>query len=139
MYINCDLGNIDQVQYCEKVKGIVDFLGSEITTEELAMIWKMQVQICTLYVFCFVETLIHFVFSFESKNIGRRYADYARHQNIYTYAYLIYTCIPLQVGQTNHVIDNIHSIIAAAAVKFDSAQLEHLFLLIQKVKSCRNS
>ncbi|XP_062568779.1 ubiquitin carboxyl-terminal hydrolase 24-like [Saccostrea cucullata] len=71
-------GNIDQVQYCEKVKGIVDFLGSEITTEELAMIWKMQ------------------------------------------------------VGQTNHVIDNIHSIIAAAAVKFDSAQLEHLFLLIQK-------
>lgn len=40
----------------------------------------------------------------------------------------------LQVGQTNHVIDNIHSIIAAAAVKFDSAQLEHLFLLIQKVR-----
>lgn len=38
-----------------------------------------------------------------------------------------------QVGQTNHVIDNIHSIIAAAAVKFDSAQLENLFLLIQKV------
>lgn len=71
-------GNIDQVQYCEKVKGIVDFLGSEITIEELAMIWKMQ------------------------------------------------------VGQTNHVIDNIHSIIAAAAVKFDSAQLENLFLLIQK-------
>eukprot|EP00105_Crassostrea_gigas_P001822 XP_011414140.1 PREDICTED: ubiquitin carboxyl-terminal hydrolase 24 [Crassostrea gigas] len=35
-------GNIDQVQYCEKVKGIVDFLGSEITIEELAMIWKMQ-------------------------------------------------------------------------------------------------
>lgn len=38
-----------------------------------------------------------------------------------------------KVGQTNHVIDNIHSIIAAAAVKFDSAQLENLFLLIQKV------
>lgn len=37
-------GNIDQVQYCEKVKGIVDFLGSEITLEELAMIWKMQVE-----------------------------------------------------------------------------------------------
>lgn len=31
------------------------------------------------------------------------------------------------------MIDNIHSIIAAAAVKFDSAQLENLFLLIQKV------
>lgn len=41
-------GNIDQVQYCEKVKGIVDFLGSEITLEELAMIWKMQVEFMKL-------------------------------------------------------------------------------------------
>ena len=31
------------------------------------------------------------------------------------------------------MIDNIHSIIAAAAVKFDQNQLEHLVLLIQKV------
>ncbi|XP_059140581.1 ubiquitin carboxyl-terminal hydrolase 24-like isoform X2 [Physella acuta] len=71
-------GNIDQAQYCDKIKGIVDFLGSKLSLDELSMIWKMQ------------------------------------------------------NGQTNNVIDNIHSIIAAAAVKFDSNQLEHLFLLIQK-------
>ncbi|XP_035828590.1 LOW QUALITY PROTEIN: ubiquitin carboxyl-terminal hydrolase 24 [Aplysia californica] len=71
-------GNIDQAQYCDKIKGIVDFLGAKLSVDELAMIWKMQ------------------------------------------------------NGQTNNVIDNIHSIIAAAAVKFDPNQLEHLFLLIQK-------
>ncbi|XP_063403289.1 ubiquitin carboxyl-terminal hydrolase 24-like [Mytilus trossulus] len=71
-------GNIDQAQYCDKIKGLVDFLGSELSTEELNMIWKMQ------------------------------------------------------IGQTNNVIDNMHTIIAAAAVKFDSVQLESLFLLIQK-------
>lgn len=38
-----------------------------------------------------------------------------------------------QNGQTNNVIDNIHSIVAAAAVKFDAQQLEHLFRLIHKV------
>ncbi|XP_052274227.1 ubiquitin carboxyl-terminal hydrolase 24-like isoform X2 [Dreissena polymorpha] len=71
-------GNIDQAQYCDKIKGIVDFLGTDLSSDELTSIWKMQ--------FC----------------------------------------------QTNNVIDNIHSIIAAAAVKFDSNQLEHLVLLIQK-------
>ncbi|KAL5016318.1 hypothetical protein ScPMuIL_005907 [Solemya velum] len=71
-------GNIDQAQYCDKIKGIVDFLGAELSLDELTTIWRMQ------------------------------------------------------IGQTNNVIDNIHSIIAAAAVKFDSQQLEHLFLLIQK-------
>ncbi|BFY99847.1 hypothetical protein BsWGS_02887 [Bradybaena similaris] len=71
-------GNIDQAQYCDKIKGIVDFLGAKLSLDELTMIWKMQ------------------------------------------------------NGQTNNVTDNIHSIIAAAAVKFDSTQLEHLFLLIQK-------
>ncbi|KAL3868453.1 hypothetical protein ACJMK2_041259 [Sinanodonta woodiana] len=71
-------GNIDQAQYCDKIKGIVDFLGTELSLDELSMIWK------------------------------------------------------LQNGQTNNVIENIHSIIAAAAVKFDPSQLEHLVLLIQK-------
>ncbi|CAL1529935.1 unnamed protein product [Lymnaea stagnalis] len=71
-------GNIDQAQYCDKIKGIVEFLGAKLSLDELSMIWKMQ------------------------------------------------------NGQTNNVIDNIHSIIAAAAVKFESNQLEHLFLLIQK-------
>ncbi|XP_060555692.1 ubiquitin carboxyl-terminal hydrolase 24-like isoform X1 [Ruditapes philippinarum] len=71
-------GNIDQAQYCDKIKGIVDFLGTDLSSDELTMIWKMQ------------------------------------------------------LSQTNNVIDNIHSIIAAAAVKFDPNQLEHLLLLIQK-------
>ncbi|KAL4237153.1 Ubiquitin carboxyl-terminal hydrolase 24 [Mactra antiquata] len=71
-------GNIDQAQYCDKVKGIVEFLGTDLSSDELSMIWKMQ------------------------------------------------------FSQTNNVIDNIHSIIAAAAVKFDPNQLEHLLLLIQK-------
>ena len=31
------------------------------------------------------------------------------------------------------VIDNIHSIIAAAGVKFNETQIEHLFVLIQEV------
>ncbi|GFO40770.1 ubiquitin carboxyl-terminal hydrolase 24 [Plakobranchus ocellatus] len=71
-------GNIDQAQYCDKIKGIVDFLGAKLSLDELAMIWKMQ------------------------------------------------------NGQTNNVIDNIHSIIAAAAVKFEPSQVEHLIHLIQK-------
>ena len=36
-------GNIDQVQYCDKIKNIVDFLGASLSQEELAKIWKMQV------------------------------------------------------------------------------------------------
>ena len=46
---------------------------------------------------------------------------------------LSYYLVLFQISQTNNVIDNIHSIIAAAAVKFDQNQLEHLVLLIQKV------
>lgn len=45
MYLMCFicLGNIDQAQYCDKIKGIVDFLGSKLSLDELSMIWKMQV------------------------------------------------------------------------------------------------
>lgn len=39
-----------------------------------------------------------------------------------------------QSGQSSTVIENIHTIIAAAAVKFNSDQLNHLFVLIQKVR-----
>lgn len=39
----------------------------------------------------------------------------------------------LQAGQSSTVIENIHTIIAAAAVKFNFDQLTHLFVLIQKV------
>lgn len=44
MYIvHCCTGNIDQVQYCDKVKNITDFLGMKLSKEELTKIWKMQV------------------------------------------------------------------------------------------------
>lgn len=39
----------------------------------------------------------------------------------------------LQAGQSSTVIENIHTIVAAAAVKFSFDQLTHLFVLIQKV------
>lgn len=47
------------------------------------------------------------------------------------------TCIIfyVQAGQSSTVIENIHTIIAAAAVKFNFDQLSHLFVLIQKVLS----
>ncbi|XP_037554150.1 ubiquitin carboxyl-terminal hydrolase 24 [Nematolebias whitei] len=71
-------GNIDQAQYCERIKGIIELLGSKLSLDELTKIWKIQ------------------------------------------------------AGQSSTVIENIHTIIAAAAVKFNFDQLTHLFVLIQK-------
>ncbi|XP_044286407.1 ubiquitin carboxyl-terminal hydrolase 24 isoform X3 [Varanus komodoensis] len=71
-------GNIDQAQYCDRIKGIIELLGSKLSLDELTKIWRIQ------------------------------------------------------SGQPSTVIENIHSIIAAAAVKFSSDQLSHLFVLIQK-------
>ncbi|KAF2976666.1 hypothetical protein EK904_003280 [Melospiza melodia maxima] len=71
-------GNIDQAQYCDRIKGIIELLGSKLSLDELTKIWKIQ------------------------------------------------------SGQSSTVIENIHTIIAAAAVKFSSDQLNHLFVLIQK-------
>ncbi|MEE6495072.1 hypothetical protein FKM82_001943 [Ascaphus truei] len=71
-------GNIDQAQYCDRIKGIIELLGSKLSLDELSKIWRIQ------------------------------------------------------SGQSSTVIENIHTIIAAAAVKFNSEQLNHLFVLIQK-------
>ncbi|XP_063283711.1 ubiquitin carboxyl-terminal hydrolase 24 isoform X2 [Pelobates fuscus] len=71
-------GNIDQAQYCDRIKGIIELLGSKLSLDELSKIWRIQ------------------------------------------------------SGQSSTVIENIHTIIAAAAAKFNSDQLNHLFLLIQK-------
>nr|XP_033771654.1 ubiquitin carboxyl-terminal hydrolase 24 isoform X3 [Geotrypetes seraphini] len=71
-------GNIDQAQYCDRIKGIIELLGSKLSLDELTKIWRIQ------------------------------------------------------SGQSSTVIENIHTIIAAAAVKFNSDQLNHLFVLIQK-------
>jgi len=44
-------GNIDQVQYCDKIKNIVDFLGTRLSDEELMKIWKMQVHQTNMFTF----------------------------------------------------------------------------------------
>ena len=36
-------GNIDQSQYCEKIKTIVEFIGDRIKSEEISALWEMQV------------------------------------------------------------------------------------------------
>lgn len=41
-------------------------------------------------------------------------------------------CVYIKSGQSSTVIENIHTIIAAAAAKFNYDQLNHLFILIQK-------
>uniref|UniRef100_A0A3P8XKY1 UBA domain-containing protein n=1 Tax=Esox lucius TaxID=8010 RepID=A0A3P8XKY1_ESOLU len=71
-------GNIDQAQYCDRIKGIIELLGSKLSLDELSKIWRIQ------------------------------------------------------AGQSSTVIENIHTIMAAAAVKFNFDQLSHLFVLIQK-------
>lgn len=38
-------GNIDQGQYCDKIKSIVEFIGDSITNEEISALWNMQVTI----------------------------------------------------------------------------------------------
>ena len=35
-------GNIDQSQYCEKIKTIVEFIGDKISNEEIRALWNMQ-------------------------------------------------------------------------------------------------
>ncbi len=37
------LGNIDQAQYCDRIKGIIELLGSKLSLDELSKIWKIQV------------------------------------------------------------------------------------------------
>ncbi|XP_038074652.1 ubiquitin carboxyl-terminal hydrolase 24-like isoform X2 [Patiria miniata] len=77
-------GNIDQAQYCDRLKGIVVFLGTKLSLEELTGIWNMQ------------------------------------------------------NDQPLTVVENIHSIMSAVAVKFSTEQLEHLFCLIQKAWTNEN-
>lgn len=36
-------GNIDQAQYCERIKGIIELLGSKLSLDELSKIWRIQV------------------------------------------------------------------------------------------------
>lgn len=72
-------GNIDQLQYCEKMKAVIEFLGNSLSDQELTSIWG------------------------------------------------------LQQGRSGYIIDNIHHLIAAAAVNFTTNLMEHLLDLINRV------
>ena len=37
------LGNLHQSQYCDRIKVLVEFLGTKLSLDELTTIWKMQV------------------------------------------------------------------------------------------------
>ncbi len=39
----CCLGNLHQSQYCDKLRSIVEFLGTQLSMEELTTMWDMQV------------------------------------------------------------------------------------------------
>ena len=41
------LGNLHQSQYCDRIKVLVEFLGTKLSLDELTTIWKMQVLHCT--------------------------------------------------------------------------------------------
>lgn len=43
-------GNIDQAQYCERIKGIIELLGSKLSLDELSKIWRIQVsnKVCSI-------------------------------------------------------------------------------------------
>ncbi|CAF2084119.1 unnamed protein product [Rotaria magnacalcarata] len=44
-------GDIDQIQYVEKVRTLVDFIAPNILKEDIEMIWKMQVYIFQYYLY----------------------------------------------------------------------------------------
>ena len=38
-------GNLHQSQYCDRIKVLVEFLGTKLSLDELTTIWKMQVRV----------------------------------------------------------------------------------------------
>jgi len=40
-----EIGNIDQNQYVDKVRILLDFIGPKMSKEDIETIWKMQVDI----------------------------------------------------------------------------------------------
>ena len=49
-------GNIDQVQYTDRIKSIVEFLGSRLSLEELTKMWNLQV----LHTLCLYPYLLFY-------------------------------------------------------------------------------
>jgi hypothetical protein len=44
LFIFISIGNIDQNQYVDKVRTLLDFIAPKISKEEIETIWKMQVK-----------------------------------------------------------------------------------------------
>lgn len=42
-FLSVPLGNLHQSQYCDRIKVLVEFLGTKLSLDELTTIWKMQV------------------------------------------------------------------------------------------------
>lgn len=53
------LGNIDQAQYCERIKGIIELLGSKLSLDELTKIWRIQVRNDSFGYFWFARLVTH--------------------------------------------------------------------------------
>ena len=43
MCVPFNAGNLHQSQYCDRIKVLVEFLGTKLSLDELTTIWKMQV------------------------------------------------------------------------------------------------
>lgn len=59
-------GNIDQMQYCDKVKNLVEHLGTKLSLEELSKIWRMQV----LKAILLISFFNYFIASIERRIYG---------------------------------------------------------------------
>ena len=53
-------GNIDQAQYCDKLKAIVEFIGDRITNDELHTLWIMQVNTLKTFSTITIQNEAHF-------------------------------------------------------------------------------
>lgn len=74
-------GNIDQAQYCDRLKTLLEFLGPRLTCADIAKIWQLQ------------------------KN------------------------------KTAVTVDNLHTMLGQAAVKFQENELNYLMGLFEKVRN----
>ena len=76
------LGNLHQAQYCDKVKSIVEFLGTSLSLDELSTIWDMQVGVVWVY----HVLLIHFAHVILLYQVDKNPAQVENIHNILAYA-----------------------------------------------------
>lgn len=55
-------GNIDQAQYCERIKGIIELLGSKLSLDELSKIWRIQVSTSAPITIITQSCLVFYIF-----------------------------------------------------------------------------